>query len=367
MGRYLRHNIIDWFDQNRLRSSTIIVVGAGAVGNEVLKNLALLGVGRLIVCDFDRIEDHNLTRCVLFRERDVGRLKAEAAAEACGSLDPNVRCVARCGDFWDGLSIDEIARADAVICCVDNHEARVRLNELCVIAGTDLVNAGIDSRNVSVEVFPIRSVPGAACLECNLPHSVYDAIRKRYSCGFLKKVAIEERKVPTTTVTSSVAGAMAVAQVLNRINGHPDCPAHSTRLFHDTISGNTTLSSGARSITCRACSSYVGSIERYVANRRCALPRVGGEAASEIVLGEPVVLETRCGRCGREAEIYDSARRTDASVTFCAACNANTIEPRIVSRMSLAEFESTFAGRLVPCKFLSFRVPGTLVIIELED
>jgi adenylyltransferase/sulfurtransferase len=59
-----------------------MVVGAGALGNEALKNLALLGVGGLFIVDFDTISGSNLSRTVLFRKQDVGREKAAAAADA---------------------------------------------------------------------------------------------------------------------------------------------------------------------------------------------------------------------------------------------------------------------------------------------
>src|SRR5947209_7959404 len=65
--RYHRLRLIQWWDQKRLADSVAIVGGAGALGNEVLKNLALLGVGRVFVCDRDTIETSNLTRSVLFR------------------------------------------------------------------------------------------------------------------------------------------------------------------------------------------------------------------------------------------------------------------------------------------------------------
>ena len=76
--RYQRHSLVDWFDQDQLAASSVVVIGAGAVGNEVLKNLCLLGIGHVHVVDFDRIEEHNLTRTVLFGPPDVGRFKAEA-------------------------------------------------------------------------------------------------------------------------------------------------------------------------------------------------------------------------------------------------------------------------------------------------
>ena len=77
--RYSRLRLIAWWEQEKLAAARILVVGAGALGNEVLKNLALLGVGFVYVVDFDEIEESNLTRSVLFRKRDCGRPKATAA------------------------------------------------------------------------------------------------------------------------------------------------------------------------------------------------------------------------------------------------------------------------------------------------
>src|SRR5688500_13779388 len=89
--RYARHSLIDWFDQEAVRRERLIVVGAGAVGNEVIKNLTLLGVGEILVFDRDSIEVHNLTRSVLFRESDIGRPKAQCAAVRARELDSSVR------------------------------------------------------------------------------------------------------------------------------------------------------------------------------------------------------------------------------------------------------------------------------------
>lgn len=65
-GRYDRHKLIDWWEQDKLASTKVLVVGAGALGNEVLKNLALIGVGNITIIDFDTVSVTNLTRSVLF-------------------------------------------------------------------------------------------------------------------------------------------------------------------------------------------------------------------------------------------------------------------------------------------------------------
>ena len=78
--RYSRLRLISWWRQERLATAKVLVVGAGALGNEVIKNLALLGVGTTYLIDLDAIEASNLSRSVLFRAEDAGRPKAEVAA-----------------------------------------------------------------------------------------------------------------------------------------------------------------------------------------------------------------------------------------------------------------------------------------------
>ena len=67
-GRFHRQTLIEWWDQERVAAARFLVIGAGAIGNEVLKNLALLGAGRVLVYDMDKVERSNLSRAVLFRE-----------------------------------------------------------------------------------------------------------------------------------------------------------------------------------------------------------------------------------------------------------------------------------------------------------
>ena len=69
--RYSRLRLIPWWDQERLKNATIMVVGAGAIGNELIKNLTLLGIGKILIFDMDDIENTNLTRSILYRRKDV--------------------------------------------------------------------------------------------------------------------------------------------------------------------------------------------------------------------------------------------------------------------------------------------------------
>ena len=265
--RYQRHSLIDWFDQKKAQEARVVVVGAGAVGNEVLKNLALLGVGHIHVFDFDRIEEHNLTRCVLFRDSDIGGLKADVAAVALRQIDPNIEIRASSVGFWDGLTLDEISKSTAVVCCVDNFEARLRLNQLCLMTATDFYNTGIDSRYSSVEVYPFSTHPECACYGCALPPSAYTTIEKRYSCGWLRKVGFEENKIPTTAITSSLAGAVVVSMILNRLNDHPQAIHGAVKHFQDSITLEAMLSVVQRKEDCWECKPVDPHAVRLAAKR----------------------------------------------------------------------------------------------------
>ncbi|MCB0410622.1 MAG: ThiF family adenylyltransferase [Flavobacteriales bacterium] len=253
-NRYLRHSLIDWFDQESLKKSFVIVVGAGAIGNEVIKNLCLLGIGKIHIVDFDKIELHNLTRNVLFNEKHIGKYKAEIAAKTCKLLSPNTKVTYSTNDFWNSLSISRIAESNGVFCCVDNFEARIKLNQLCLIAQVDFYNTGIDSRFVSIEKYPFRMEPNCACYECNLPTSVYTRINERYSCGWLKKRAYEESKIPTTIITSSLAGGGICSLFLQQ--NHTDSISGSVKCLTDSIKLNTTVTQLLKNNACITCSNY---------------------------------------------------------------------------------------------------------------
>src|SRR5215510_11251402 len=89
--RYGRFRLISWWRQEKLAAARVLVVGAGALGNEVLKNLALLGVGHVFIIDYDTIESTNLTRSVLYRAGDEGQPKAHRAAAAVKRINPDVK------------------------------------------------------------------------------------------------------------------------------------------------------------------------------------------------------------------------------------------------------------------------------------
>ena len=215
-GRFARFAAIDWWNQERLRTARILVVGAGALGNEVIKNLALLGVGHVAIVDLDHIELSNLSRSVLFRASDEGQPKAVVAAAAATAICPEVHTTALTGNLLADVGLGWFRWADAVIGALDNREARLFVNSCCARLGKPWIDGGIEVLNGVVRGY---HPPLTACYECGMGETDWQILSQRRSCSMLARRALAARGVPTTPTTASVIGAIQVQEVVKVLHG----------------------------------------------------------------------------------------------------------------------------------------------------
>jgi molybdopterin/thiamine biosynthesis adenylyltransferase/DNA-binding transcriptional regulator YhcF (GntR family) len=209
---------ISWWDRDKVQNAHVLVVGAGALGNDVIKNLALMGIGYIYIVDFDTIEAANLSRSVLFRESDNNRSKAEVAAARARALNPQIHVQYLNGDVMTQLGLGVIRRMDVVIGCLDNREARLAINRFCYWTNIPWVDGAIQELLGLVRVF----VPGqGACYECTLTEAAIRDLSLRYSCPLLARQNILLGKVPTTPTIASIIGGMQSQEALKLINGLP--------------------------------------------------------------------------------------------------------------------------------------------------
>jgi adenylyltransferase/sulfurtransferase len=217
-GRYHRQTLLRWWDQERVREARLLVVGAGALGNEILKNLALMGAGSVLVYDMDVIEASNLSRGVLFREGDEGAAKAEVAARRMRELNPEVAVHARTENLVHRAGLGVFAWADVVICGVDNREARIFVNSACARTGKRWVDGAIEGFSGVVRVFDPRDGP---CYECTMNDTDRKLVAERRSCAMLAREVASHGHVPNTAVAASVIGALQVQEAFKVLHGCP--------------------------------------------------------------------------------------------------------------------------------------------------
>ena len=207
---------LSWFRQEKVSSANIMVVGCGALGNEVLKNLVLFGVEHLVLVDFDRVEESNLSRSILYTHEDAvqQRLKVEAAAERLRQINSKVQVLPVCSDIAYEVGLGLLRRMDVVIGCVDSRWARYCINRLCMRAGVPWVDGGIDGLEGTVRVF----VPGTNCYACNLGTEGLKELARRMPCSGIIRKNETAGRVPTTPVIASVIGAVQVQEALKLIH-----------------------------------------------------------------------------------------------------------------------------------------------------
>lgn len=216
--RYARQRLISWWEQDRLAAARVLVIGAGALGNEILKLLALSGVGHVMIYDMDRIEVSNLSRTVLFKETDAGAYKAEVAAARVLELNPQAIAVGRSHNIIHSTGLGVFLWADVVICGLDNRLARMFVNSSCARTGRTVIDGAIEGLSGIVRVFdPART----ACYECTMNEADRKHVQDRLSCAMLARDEISLGHVPTTSVAASLIAALEVQEAIKYLHGQP--------------------------------------------------------------------------------------------------------------------------------------------------
>ena len=237
LDRYSRQLVLsDWSGQaqERLKSSSVIVVGLGALGSPVATYLAAAGVGHLGVVDEDTVELSNLHRQPLHYTPDIGIPKAANAGVKLGALNPEIQ-VDPYPVRLDASNAEPIVMsADLVVDCSDTFETRYVVNDACCAQGIPLIEAGV--LGFDGLVMSIR--PGeTACYRCAFPTEPPD-VRSCREAGVLGAMAgivgsiqaLEALKLltgvgdPLTDAILQIeGGGMGFTRVATE--RRPDCPS----------------------------------------------------------------------------------------------------------------------------------------------
>lgn len=321
--RYSRLRLIAWWDQERLANSKVLVVGAGALGNEVLKNLALLGVGSVYVVDFDLIEESNLTRSVLFRSRDRGRPKAEAAADAVIDLNPDTKVQPLMANVITEIGLGVFRDVDVVIGCLDNREARLWVNRSCWKVNTPWIDGGIQEINGVVKTF---RPPDGSCYECAMTETDYRLINLRYSCPLLRQEDLQAGKVPTAPTISSMIGALQTQEALKLLHKMP--VASGEALVYNGISNQFYKTKFQHREDCLSHETYGDPLVLPLSCKETTADELmnavaeatGDEGPWRLTLDRDLVVEIDCAMCSAKSPIMRPMQSVGMREAACPEC-----------------------------------------------
>ena len=164
LARYARHLSIPEFGmegQLKLKSAKVLVIGSGGLGSPLLLYLAAAGVGHIGIVDFDRVDESNLQRQVLFSMHDIGRLKAGVAKERLEALNPHISITVYDTHFSRKNALELVRQYDVVADGTDNFPTRYLVNDACVLEGKPNVYASIFQFEGQVAVFNFLQADGS--------------------------------------------------------------------------------------------------------------------------------------------------------------------------------------------------------------
>jgi molybdopterin/thiamine biosynthesis adenylyltransferase len=170
--RYSRQIDVRNWNQEKLKSARVLIVGVGGLGSASALYLTAAGIGKLRLCDGDRVQETDLNRQVLYSQESVGKLKVEEAKKRLALLNPNVDFEV-IPKFLNSQNADELTKGcDLIVDGLDNNESRFILNKQSVKEKKPYVYGAVQGWEGFVGLF---HPPYTACIACFLPQHTHKA------------------------------------------------------------------------------------------------------------------------------------------------------------------------------------------------
>lgn len=163
-SRQMKLSSIGEQGQEKILQSSALIIGMGGLGSPSALYLAAAGIGKLIICDFDVVEESNLQRQIIHRQDSVGELKVVSAKKTLLALNPGCDVVTIEHELDEQDLLQQIDQADIVLDCSDNYPTRFAVNRFCVQTKTPLVSAAA----IRLEGQILNYIPDAngPCYQC---------------------------------------------------------------------------------------------------------------------------------------------------------------------------------------------------------
>jgi molybdopterin-synthase adenylyltransferase len=260
-GRHLRQlPLLGRQAQAALEASTVVIVGLGGLGSFVALECAHLGVGHLILIDPDVVEITNLNRLVGATEEDLDKPKVKVYEALIRAISPRTGVTAIPAAILSDDAVFAAKQGDLLLGCVDNHGARLVLNQLAIQYMIPLLDAGTGARLGEANTLThaggqVQAVlPGLGCLECR------GFIDSRHAASDLAPQHVKQREIdhgygtrepaPSVVFLNGVVASLQVAEAVNLLAGALGTP---TITLYDLLSQSLTRAAVTGSDSCPAC------------------------------------------------------------------------------------------------------------------
>ncbi|NHI93146.1 MAG: hypothetical protein EAX96_11640 [Candidatus Lokiarchaeota archaeon] len=247
--RYDRQFLLKDWDQQKISRGRVFIAGMGAIGCPSAINLALMGMGTIIICDYDTIEISNLSRQLLFLEDDINQFKSKVAERKLKELNPNINVISY-NKKIEELDPEIFDTVNILIDGLDNFEARRYLNSIAIDKKKPLIHAGTYGWYGNVQVvIPFKT----ACLQCqplipekrlSKPCTPPGKIRK-------KEIIEEKEHFPSINTVSMILSSIQCQEALKILLGIGKIMEDF--LFYDSLSQSFTYMPLKKNKDCIIC------------------------------------------------------------------------------------------------------------------
>jgi len=225
--------------QEKLKNAKVLVAGAGGLGSPVSTYLAIAGVGKIILADFDSVDPSNLNRQFLHHQKDIGRLKVESAKEKLLSMNPDIEVETIAEMLTESNLETLVPECDVIVDALDNLETRHMLNRLVIKRRIPLIHGAVTGYDGQVTTI----VPGKTpCFYCIFPR-------------------ISKKEVfPILGATAGIIGSIQANEVIKFLTGQGKL-LEGRLLFWNGLSGNFSEISLSKLNNCPICGNFKDACE----------------------------------------------------------------------------------------------------------
>jgi molybdopterin/thiamine biosynthesis adenylyltransferase len=220
--------------QEKLKNAKVLVAGAGGLGSPVSTYLAIAGIGKIILADFDSVDPSNLNRQFLHHQKDIGRLKVESAKEKLLSMNPDIE-VETIAEMLTESNLEALVpECDVIVDALDNLETRHMLNRLAIKRRIPLIHGAVTGYDGQVTTI----VPGKTpCFYCIFPR-------------------ISKKEIfPVLGATPGIIGSIQVNEVIKFLTGQGKL-LEGRLLFWNGLSGSFSEISLSKLNNCPVCGTF---------------------------------------------------------------------------------------------------------------